>query len=133
MYNDASSTQPNYTASLGPDMEATDDQVTNGYESIKCMTKPQTKLGNHTPKTQINFDNPKQLDNPVYDEASPAQHKANAQTTSANLTQVRDEASEKGDHFYDAEEHTYSVVNKPKKKAKKKLSEDNEGEREGKY
>ena len=66
----------------------------------------------------------------MYDEASPAQHKVNAQSTSANLTQVRDEASEKGDHFYNAEEHT---VNKPKKKAKKKLSEENEEKRKGNY
>ena len=132
MYDDASSTQPNYNSS-GPDMEAANDQVMNGYESIKCITKPQAKLGNHTPKTQNGIDDPERLDDPVYDDASPAQQKVNAQTTSANLTQVRDEASEKGDHFYDAEEHTYSVVNKPKKKAKKKPSEDNEGEREGNY
>ena len=39
---------------------------------------------------------------------------------------VRDEASKRRDDFYDAEEHTYSVVNK--KKAKK-TSEDGEGER----
>ena len=42
-------------------------------------------------------------------------------------TPVRDETSKKEDDFYDAEEHTYSVVNK--KKAKK-TSEDGEGERE---
>ena len=40
---------------------------------------------------------------------------------------VRDEAGKKEDDFYDAEEHTYAVVNK--KKAKK-TSEDSEGERE---
>ena len=38
-------------------------------------------------------------------------------------------ASKKGDDFYEAEEHTYSVVNK--KKARKKTSEDIEEEREG--
>ena len=40
---------------------------------------------------------------------------------------VIDEASKNGDDFYDAEEHTYAIVNK--KKAKK-TSEDGEGERE---
>ena len=44
-----------------------------------------------------------------------------------DFTPVRDEASKKEDDFYDAEEHTYAVVNK--KKAKK-TSEDGEGERE---
>ena len=42
-------------------------------------------------------------------------------------TPVREETSNNGDDFYDAEEHTFSVVNK--KKAKK-TSEDGKGERE---
>ena len=45
----------------------------------------------------------------------------------ANPTPEREEASKKGDDFYDAEEHTYSVVNvKHKKEAK--MSEDDKGE-----
>ena len=44
-----------------------------------------------------------------------------------NPTPVGDETGRNGDDFYNAEEHTYAVVNK--KKAKK-TSEDCEGERE---
>ena len=57
----------------------------------------------------------------------------NAQTTAANLTPVRDEASKKEFDFSDAEEHIYSVANKCKKKAKEKPSENDEGERKGDY
>ena len=48
------------------------------------------------------------------------------------FTQVLDDASKNGDDFYDAEEHTYSVVIKSKKKANKKPSENGERERERK-
>ena len=48
----------------------------------------------------------------------------------ANPTPVADESSKKGDDFYDAEEHTYSVVNIKHKKRAKKTSEDGEGERQ---
>ena len=46
----------------------------------------------------------------------------------ANPTPGREE---KGDDFYDAEQHTYSVVVKHKKKANEKTSEDGVGEGEG--
>ena len=50
--------------------------------------------------------------------------------TPANCMPAGDVASKEGDGFYDAEEHTYSVVNvKGKKKTNKKSSEDS---REGK-
>ena len=53
------------------------------------------------------------------------------QAVPANPTPGRDEDRKKGDDFYDAEQHTYSVVNvKHKKKAKKQTSEDGVGEGE---
>ena len=44
-------------------------------------------------------------------------------------TLVADKASKRGDDFYDAEQHTYSVVNVKHKKRAKKTPEDGEGER----
>ena len=52
------------------------------------------------------------------------------QANPTNPTPVRDEASKRGDDFYDAEQHTYSVVNVKHKKRAKKTSEDGEGKRE---
>ena len=49
------------------------------------------------------------------------------------FTQVLDDDSKNGDDFYDAEEHTYSVVIKSKRKANKKSSENDKGEREEDY
>ena len=47
----------------------------------------------------------------TYDVTDHNQWKTNTpQAKPANPTPVRDEASKKGDDFYDAEEHTYSVV-----------------------
>ena len=145
MYDEASSTQPNYS-SLGPDMEAESDLGTNGYESIKYgtsgydhtkhITKPQAKVANPTQRTDSVENDAEQHTDEVVDadkmeEAQKIgdkrnQQNANVQTTSANLTQVRDE---KGDDFYDTEEHIYSEVNKPKKEAKENPTEDSEGER----
>ena len=55
---------------------------------------------------------------------------ATPQAKSANPTPVTDESSKRGDDFYDAQQHTYSVVNVKHKKRVKKTSEDGEGERE---
>ena len=55
---------------------------------------------------------------------------AHIQAKPVNPTPVRDEASKRGDDFYDAEPHMYSVVNVKHKKRAKKTSEDGEGERE---
>ena len=52
------------------------------------------------------------------------------QANPTNPTPMADEASKRGDDFYDAEEHTYSVVNVKHKKRAKKTSEDGKGERE---
>ena len=148
MYDEASSTQPNYS-SLGPDMEAESDLGTNGYESIKYgtsgydhtkhITKPQAKVANPTQRTDSVENDAEQHTDEVVDadkmeEAQKIgdkrnQQNANVQTTSANLTRARDEANEKGDDFYDTEEHIYSEVNKPKNKAKENPTEDSEGER----
>ena len=54
------------------------------------------------------------------------------QAASANSTQGREEESKKEDDFYNAEQHTYSVVNvKHKKKTNKQTSEDDMCEGEG--
>ena len=63
----------------------------------------------------------------TYDVIDHSQRNSNTQVKPANLTPVRDETNKKEDDFYDAEEHTYAVVNKKKTK---KTSEDGEGERE---
>ena len=56
------------------------------------------------------------------------------QNTRSNSTPVRDEARKKGDDFYDAEEHTYSVVNvKGKKRGNEKTAMNGEGEKEEDY
>ena len=59
--------------------------------------------------------------------------KANTpQAALVHSTQGRDEESKKEDDFYDAEQHTYSVVNvKHKKKTNKNTSEDDVGEGKG--
>ena len=64
----------------------------------------------------------------TYEAIDHNEHNSNPQHVQVvNPTPVRDEASKKEDDFYDAEEHTYAVVNKKKTK---KTSEDGEGERE---
>ena len=64
------------------------------------------------------------LDTYNYDVINHNQQKTNTpQTKPANSTPVRDEASKRGDDFYEAEEHTYSVVNvEHKKKAKTEVA-----------
>ena len=52
----------------------------------------------------------------TYDVVGQTQQKTITQDTSATLTPARDEASKKEDNFYDAEEHTYAVVKKKKKR-----------------
>ena len=62
------------------------------------------------------------------------EHTADVQETPANPTPVRDEASNEGDDFYDAEEHTYSAVNvKQKKRGNEKTTMNGEGERKEDY
>ena len=159
VYDDASSTQPNY--SLGPDMEAVSNPVTNGYDSIECMTKPKTQLANHTPKNESHICDAEQHPCDVANakkkkksdtgkcpkEAIKANKKkkdkknsdkrnkpmSSVQETPANPTPGREDGSKIEEDFYDAEEHTYSVVIKSKKKANKKPLENDEGEREEDY
>ena len=136
VYDEASSTQPNYS-SQSLDEERVKDQVTNGYDSINCMTKPRREVTYHTPKNENDFHDTQQHTNDVVNanKMKKAQNKSdyrnqqqtNAQQTSTNSTPVRNEASKIRNDFYDAEEHTYSVVNN-KKKANKKPPE-YEGER----
>ena len=142
VYDDASSTQPNYS-SLGPDMEGVkfNYQVTNGYDSIENMTKSQTKFENLTPKTEDDLDDAEQHTSEVVNANMKEkaqkksdkrnQQKTNAQETLANFTS--DEASKKGNDFYDTEVHIYSAVNKRKKKAKEKPPENDELERKVDY
>ena len=144
VYDETSSTQPNYS-SENPDGKAIkfNYQVTNGYDYIDDFTKPQPKWANPTQRTDPIKNNAEQHTvevvnankmeeaQKISDERN--QQKANVQTTSANLTRVRDEANEKRDDFYDTEEHIYSEVNKPKKESEENPSEDSEGEGEEDY
>ena len=146
MYDEASSTQPNYS-SLGPtyDMEAASHQVTDSYEHT--TNTPPAEPFNPSPvrmkASETDFYDAEQHTYAVvnankkkkskktasYTEGDDDQPKANTQDTPANPTPVRDEDHKNGDDFYDAEEHTYSAVNvKHKKKACKKSSEDSSGE-----
>ena len=59
----------------------------------------------------------------TYDVLDHSQQKTNIpHAKPANSTPVRDEASKRGDDFYDAEKHTYAAVSK--KKAKKNIEQD---------
>ena len=111
--------------------------MTNGYDSIKCMTKQRREVTSPTPKNEsigndfhdteqhtkineeVNAKKKKKAQNKSDDRH---QQQTNAQETPAIPTPVRNEASKIGNDFYDAEEHTYSVVNK-KEKANKKPPE----------
>ena len=138
VYDEATSTQPNYT--LGSDIEAVSNPATNGYDSIECMTKPTMELANHTPKNEshicdneqkpcdvanarkekksdagkcpneVNKANNKKKDKKESDKRN--KPKSSVQETPATLTPGRDDASNKEDDFNDAEEHTYSCNQK---------------------
>ena len=146
MYDEASTTQPNYS-SLGPtyDMEAAGHQLTNSYEH--SIDTPQAEPFNPSPPrveaSENEFYNAEQHTYAVVNankknkskktasctEGEDDQPEANTQDAPPIPTPVRDEDHKNGDDFYDAEEHTYSVVNvKHKKKACKKSSEDSSGE-----
>ena len=160
VYDDASSTQPNYShSSLSPDNEVVNYSATNGYDSTECSTKPKTQLAKHIPKNESHTFDAEQHPCDVTNDArkkkkSDAEKcpkevikvnkkkkakknsdkrnkpKSSFQETPANPTPMRDDDSKMEDDFYDAEEHTYSVVIKSKKKANKKLSENGERMRE---
>ena len=153
VYDEATSTQPNYS-SLGPtyDMEAENDEVTNSYDYIE---QPQStnntqhfKAVDHTPVRMeasendffdaeqhtyavVNANKKKKSKKKISSNAADnEEYTADVQDTSAIPTPVRDEASNEGDDFYDAEEHTYSVVNvKQKKRGNEKTALNGEGER----
>ena len=138
VYDELTSIQTNY---ISLDIEAVNNKLTNGYDSIECMTKPKTELANHTPKNEsyicddeghsLDVADAKEKKITLNDKRN--KPKSSVQETPPNPTPVRDDASKMEDDFYDAEEHTYSVVIKSKKKANKKPSENGEGEREEKY
>ena len=146
MYDEASSTQPNYS-SLGPtyDMEAAGHQLTNSYEH--SIDTPQAEPSNPSlPRVEARENDFYDAEQHTYAvvnankkkkskktasciEGEDNQPEANTQDAPAIPTPVRDEDHKEGDDFYDAEEHTYSAVNvKHKKKACKKSSEDSSGE-----
>ena len=154
MYDEASSTQPNYS-SLGPtyDMEAENDEVTNSYDYIQqpqdTNNTPQFKAANRTPVSMegsendfydaeehtyavVNANKKKKSKKKITNSAADnEEHTADVQETPPNPTPVRDDASKNGDDFYDAEEHTYSAVNiKQKKRGNKKAAGSGEGGRE---
>ena len=140
MYDEASSTQPNYS-SLGTtyDMEAA-NKMTHSYDYIErpqgTNNTPQFKAANRTPvrreasendfyDTEQNTYTEKAKKNAPSSATDDIEPTLNVQNVPLCPTPVRDDASKNGDDFYDAEEHTYSVVNtKCKKKANKKPSED---------
>ena len=149
MYDEASSTQPNYS-SLGPtyDMEAENAQQPDSYNYIEhTNSTPQAELANPTPPeaskndfydaeqhtyavVNVNKNSKKKTASSATEDPKPT---VDAQDFPPCPESGINDASKKGDDFYDAEEHTYSVVNtKSKKKANKKPSED-EGEREEDY
>ena len=111
----------------------------NGYDSIKCMIKPRREVTNPIPKNESieNDYDTAQHTNEVVTANEKSKNKSDnrnqrktiAQETPTIPISVRDEASKKGNDFYDAEEHTYSVVNK-KKKANKKPPEYEEERKE---
>ena len=145
MYDDATTTQPNYS-SQGPayDMEIANNHGLSTYDCIEnTINTPQTEPIHPTPVTDegkrddfynaeqhtyaaVNVKHKKKAEKKTSgnDEGGDNGQNAKVHDTPANPTP---DASKKGDDFYEAEEHTYSVVNK--KKAKK-TSEDGEGERE---
>ena len=134
MYDEASSTQPNYS-SLGPtyDMEAKNDEMTINYDYIEqpqnTINTPQLSTANRTPVIMegsendfydaeqhtyavVNANKKKKSKKKMSSNAADnEEYTADVQDTPAIPTPVRDEASNEGDDFYDAEEHTYSVVN----------------------
>ena len=158
MYNEASSTQPNYS-SQGPtyDMEAENVEATSSYEYI--YEQPQS--GNNTPQFKaasrttvrmdasgndfycaeehtyavVNANKKKKPEKKVSSSAADNdEYKAEEQNTPAIPTPVRADASKNGDDFYDAEEHTYSAVNvKLKKKRNGKTAVNAEEESEEDY
>ena len=151
MYDEASSTQPNYS-SLGPtyDMEAASDEVTNNYDYIKqpqdVINTQQFKVVNRTPVSMDASENDffdaeqhnyavvnaskkkktaKKLSNSAADND---EYTTDVRDTPANPTPVRDEDYKEGDDFYDAEKHTYAVFNANKKKKSKKIASCTEGD-----
>ena len=143
VYDDASSTQPNY--SLDCDMEAVYNPGTNGYDFIKCTNKhddEQHPLEVTDAKEKKNTDAGKRPNEVIKankkkkaEKKSDKKNKpkSSAREIPANPTPVRDDDSKKEEDFYDAEEHVYSVVTKSKKKANKKPSENGERQREEDY
>ena len=137
MYDEALATQPNYS-SQDPtyDMEAENDEVTNGYDYIErpqgAIHTPQFKAASHSPvRMEASGDDFYDVEEHTYamvnvnkkkkklssSAANNEEHTAEVQDTPVNPTPVpRNEASQKEDDFYDAEEHTYSVVNVKYKK-----------------
>ena len=159
MYDEPSSTQPNYMfSSLDPTYaEPENDETPNGYDYIKhprgIINMPQFKAANPTPvRTEASendfFDaeqhtyevvnankEEKVKNNTPNSDIDGNEPTLNTYDTLDNPTPVSDEASKKKkeDDFFNAEKHTYSVVNaKCKKRANEKLSDD-EREREEDY
>ena len=121
------------------------EPTTYGYDSIKCMTRPRKEVANPTQRNEFienDFHDTKQHTNEVVsaNNKKKAQNKnddrhqqqTSAQETPASPTPVRNEDSKVENDFYDAEEHTCSVVNK-QKKSNKKLLEDEREKKEGFY
>ena len=116
----AQTLQQQYNSSSGPSTKRNQSyslrQLDDPQHSNVTPTQPDySSLGPHYDMMTTNN---KGLD--TYEVIDHNQQKANTpQAEPANPTPVRDEASKRGDDFYDAEEHTYSLVNvEHKKKAK---------------
>ena len=144
VYDEASSAQPNYS-SLGPtyDMEGGNAQHSDSYDYIEhTINTPQAEPANSTPPRMeasendfydaeqhtyavVNANKKKKGKKTSGGATNDTEATVNAQDIAANPTPVRDDDSKNEDGFYDAEEHTYSVVNaKCKKKVNKKPPED---------
>ena len=78
-------------------------------------TPTQPNCSSLGPNYDMTTTNNERLD--TYNAIDHKQQKTNtSQAKPANPTPVRDEASKRGDDFYDAKEHTYSVANTKHKK-----------------
>ena len=146
MYDEASSTQPNYS-SLGPtyDMEAENDEVINSDDVVNApQDEPASLAPARTEASGNDFNDAEQhtyavvnanknkkakIKTPSSTEGNNDQQEVSTPDTPANCMPAGDIAGREGNDFYDAEEHTYSVVNvKCKKNTNKKPLEDSRKE-----
>ena len=113
----AQTLQQQYSSSSGPSTKRNQSYSLRRLDGPRHdnVTPTQPDYSSLGPHYDMIITQNKGLD--TYDVIDHNQQKTNTpQAKPANPTPVRDEASKKGDDFYEAEEHTYSVVNVEHKK-----------------